>query len=790
MNKFRKGLLAMSIAALTLGGLTACNQTSAELQQAQTFLYQAYKDEIVNTDDYKMPSKIIMNGVSYPITWAVNVTEGDASNVKVGTEVDDKGYITIDVAYAPYATNETKTVYTLTATIADENGKTITQEFNKEIPVFKFTSHSDYLKAKAGEMINVEGYVVGAYPLYNGTTQVFVQTANGEGYYVYKLPVEETAFATDMALGNYIVVSGLKDVYNGTAEIVSATYKASSLQDVTVEPYDVTAIFDSAAKISDKSLVNLQGSLVTVKGVTITTVGSNGYLNWTKGGKDSYVRISSSGNVSDHDENAKKTLEDTVKNHFGYTADVTGIVSQYNGNFYLMPTSADSIKVTSTAADADFVFDYACDTLSVGEKIFSDLPSEIAGVQISWESTVDGLVSAEGKVTPEKDPKTTTLTATITLGTKSETKVFENVVVELPEPSPVTAINAAIAALPKDGVTGVFVLEGTIVAKDGSGRPYVMDSKGNVMFVRNNPTEIKNAALGTKVKLAGTGSNYNGLYQFGNDSSTFKVLELGSDVAEIDYGTPKAMTAEEFVKAVFTDKDQAMNGQYVKLTGVKLVKDGNFFGLSYGDGKSIQLQSKNIEGCKDANLDKEVVVYGYTYGANSSVARITAVAVELASEDDDTPIVEETKVSLTTTNLFPGISGTSYADYAGEHTVGGLTVTTTDMLTNTDKYSGGNTLQFKAETGSFVTSSTKVSKITIVVVDTFDVYKDAFKVKVGDTELKGTIVDVENTGIKNNGGYEFKLTTIEFVASETLEGAVSVSNNTGYAKYVTTLTIE
>ena len=54
MNKFRKGLLAMSIAALTLGGLTACNQTSAELQQAQTFLYQAYKDEIVNTDDYKI----------------------------------------------------------------------------------------------------------------------------------------------------------------------------------------------------------------------------------------------------------------------------------------------------------------------------------------------------------------------------------------------------------------------------------------------------------------------------------------------------------------------------------------------------------------------------------------------------------------------------------------------------------------------------------------------------------------------------------------------------------------
>lgn len=679
MNKFRKGLLTACLTATFLGGLVSCNQPSAELTQAQSFLYQAYKDELVNTGDYKMPSKLIMNGVTYPVSWSVNVTEGNKDNVKVGTEVDEKGYITIDVAYAPYATNDAATKYTLTATITDAEGKTITQDFSKEIPAFQFTTHKQYLNAAAGDMVNVEGYVVAKTTRGDDgyVKNVFLQTANGEGYYVYGLKnVSAEDYATEFAIGSYVVISGAKDIYSGTAEIVSATYQKSNIADVEVTPYDITTLFDGAESVTDKTLINLQGSLVTVKDVILTTyTESNGYLNWTKGGKDSYVRISSSGNPSDHDSTAKETLIANYPSKFGYKADVTGIVTQFNGNFYLMPTSKDSIKVTSTAADPEFAFNYAVKQLSVDAEIFSNLPTTVegTGTTITWASTAEGVVAENGKVTLKTEPVTTTLTATITLGEKTETKVFENVVVKLPEVSQISALKADMNKLTGKETTDFYVIEGVIVAKDGSGRPYVMDANGDVVLVYNNSVaDLKNAPVGTTVKLAGVGSVYNGLHQFAS-SGSFTVLSVGTTTSEVVYGNATTIAAADYTKAVLTDKEAGMNGKYVKLTGVELRKNGNYFNLYYtpanGTETQIQLQSNGMNETLAALDGKEVVVYGYSYGCNSTTARITAVKVVDAANDvvvtpsetkQDTLVTDKTKDYIT-----PAMQETDFAERLG-----------------------------------------------------------------------------------------------------------------------------
>lgn len=660
MNKFSKGLLTACLTATFLGGLVACNQPSKELEGAAGYLYEVYKNDVKDTADYKLPVKVKYNEVFYPVTWTVNVTSGDANNIKVGT-TEEKGFITVDVVYDP-TINTADTVYTLTATITDEKGKTITQSFERTIPAFQFTTHAQYLAAKKDAMINVEGYIVGRYPLFNGTTQVFLQTANGEGYYVYKLPVEESKFESDMAIGNQIIVSGKKDIYSGTAEIVSPSYQLSSKADVTVEPYDITTLFDSASSISDATLVNLQGSLVTIKDVVLTTMNdSNGYLNFMKGNKTSYVRISSSGNCSDFDETAKDVLKGNYPSKQFYKADVTGIVNQYNGAFYLMPTSKDSIKVTGTAMEPAFALDYAVKTLEVAEEVFANLPTTVegTGTTITWASTAEGVVATDGKVTPKSEPVTTTLTATVTLGDKSETKVFENVVIKLPDVSPIATVKAEMNKLGKDQTTDLFVIEGVIVAKDGSGRPYVMDTNGDVVLVYNNKdTNLKNAPVGTTVKLAGVGSVYNGLHQFGS-SGSFTVLSVGTTTSEVVYGTPATIAAADFTKAVLTDKEAGMNGKYVRLTGVQLKKNGNYFNLYYtptgGEEVQIQLQSSGMNETLAALDGKEVVVYGYSYGCNSTTARIAAVKVVDAADDKD-PVVVPT--------------GTTYtADYTGETTV-------------------------------------------------------------------------------------------------------------------------
>ena len=151
------------------------------------------------------------------------------------------------------------------------------------------------------------------------------------------------------------------------------------------------------------------------------------------------------------------------------------------------------------------------------------------------------------------------------------------------------------------------------------------------------------------------------------------------------------------------------------------------------------------------------------------------------------PVVEA--VTLTTEALFPGLSGTSYATYAGDHEVGNYTFTTTDVLKQETTYTGFSCLQFKKTSGTIVANDMTVNKVTIVIIDSYDVYADAFKVSVGETQLTGTIVSTENTGTTTSNGYAVKKVTIEFTANA-LTGTLTIQNNTTYAKYVNSIVIE
>lgn len=855
----KKSNLAIASAALLLAIAAGCTQPSTSssapassstvqpststssvdtkqesLDGAAEYLYQANKDKDVTTGNFTLPAKQSYDGKLYDVEWKLEVTSGPAANITLGS-VGEDNFIPVTVVYDAFASTQ-EVAYTLTATLKDGEGRTATTILNRTIPAFKYTSHADYLAAEAKELINVEGYVVGYYPVYQGTTQVFIESAKGEGYYVYKLPVRETEkvktakkaladaeaakealadtatdadkkaaddaikaaeeaynavldeqAAEDFASGKYIIVSGKKDIYSGTAEIVSPSYQMSPKAPVTVEPYDITTMFSEAKSIKDATLINLQGSLVTIKDVTLTTIGGSkgDYLQWTKDGKNSYVRISSSGNVSDHDEKAKETLLGNYPSKFGFKADVTGIVTQYNGSFYLMPTSKDSIKVTGTAMEPTFAIDYAKENLTVDAEIFSNLPNTVEGFDgstITWASTAEGVVAQDGKVTPKAEPVTTTLTATIKIGDQTATKEFKDVVVKLPDVSSLSTVAAAIKAA--DGTTpDLYVVEGVIVAKDGSNRPYIMDEKGNVMVVFNNSNDsLKNAPIGSTVKLAGYGSLYNGLHQFGS-TGTLTVLSVSETTSAVEYGTATPIDAAAYTKAVLTDKDQSMGGKYVKLTGVELRKSGNYFNLYYtpegGSEVQIQLQSNGMNDTL-ATLDgKDVVVYGYSYGCNSTVARITAVKIEEATgeEDDtpDTPAVEvKTSVSIAnhaTANSW--VNGTLYASISIDENI---TVSTSgtpvgNYSLNTGKYytSGNNWRIYQNESPEIVVTASaghtiKSVKITYAIKNTGVLTK-------GTTQItSGTVVEVNaasvtfgvgNTGTATNG--QVQITAIEVI---------------------------
>ncbi len=725
------------------------------LNGAAEFLYQANKDVEVTTGDFKLPAKQFYDGVSYDVEWALNVTSGSAAHITLG-EVGSDNFVPVTVVYDPVSSTE-DVVYTLTATVKDGEGRTASIELNRKVPAFAFTAHADYLAAKDDTLLNVEGYIVGRYPLKSGKTSVFLQSANGEGYYVYNMAVAEDKFESDMAIGNYIIVSGAKDTYSGTAEIINATYQLSQKADVTVEPYDITSIWDAASKVTDQTLINLQGSLVTIKDVTLTTyLESNSYLNFVRGGKESYVRISSSGNCSDFDETAKETLLGNYPSKFGYKADVTGIVAQFNGNFYLMPTSKDSIKVTGTAVDAAFAVDYAKTKLTLDSTVLSDLPNTVegTGTTITWTADVDGIFAADGKFTAPEKATEVKLTATITSGEVTDTKEFTVTAIKA-EVADVATVVKAIKEL-ASGTTGTFVLEGTVVAKDSSNRPYIMDANGNVLFVYE---KLASLDVGETVKLYGVGTSYNGLYQLKNA----KILEENNKKDNVNYGRPVAMTPADLT-AIAGLKDGSLNGKYIKLSGLK-VAAGDYINLSYDDNgttKLVQSFGKHDFLVK-ANDGKEVTVYGYYNGLSSNgEAKFVAVDVKegtIADSVDNALSINDTVLTA------EGLGLAAYAD--GEVTIGSLGV---KFFQCADYGDGIQMRTNKGKTSSFW-NSTALEKGVAKVELTFNSKKHTAN---KDNML---IVEFSNTADFSEIGETVKV-------SVNTEALTSVVTPTGEYKYV------
>ena len=132
----KKILSIVLVMALCLGLFAACDAKPTEpatsnLANAKQLLSLNYKpsskDEIpVKSSDFELMSSVLVEGVSYPVTWTVSVTAGPADSVKLdGNKVD----------LTEKPAEEVK--FTLTATIKDDKGNTETVSFNFMTPAFE-----------------------------------------------------------------------------------------------------------------------------------------------------------------------------------------------------------------------------------------------------------------------------------------------------------------------------------------------------------------------------------------------------------------------------------------------------------------------------------------------------------------------------------------------------------------------------------------------------------------------------------------------------------------------------
>ena len=433
--KKTKILVFVLLVALCLSCFAACNKTPQELVDARDYLYNQYKefDGKATPADFNRVGAVMINGTKYPIEWTVEVkTEGQSESVKVVKNED--GTVTVDV-------DEKAAVeisYDLTATISNAKGKTITVTFHHTVPQFKELTYAEYYATEAGKTVVVKGVITAIISKERGNTVngFYMQDQDG-GYYVYGMVSGQTPESLGLKVGMTVRAAGEKDIYNGTHEIKDAGVEILDETITAVTPADYTEIFTKAAKLSDEALTAKQSTVVTLKGVTVKeNGGSDGsYYYFELAGKKSYVRISSSACPLTKDEIT--AFKAGFESSFGKVGNVTGIISLYDGSFYLTPISGTPFTDLQlpVLSDADAVaFEKGALTFMslIGYDGSYDLVfqgSAYTDVVISWalDKEYAGVSIADNKLVVElqEEAQTIKLVATIKRGEATDTKEFE-----------------------------------------------------------------------------------------------------------------------------------------------------------------------------------------------------------------------------------------------------------------------------------------------------------------------------------------------------------------------------
>lgn len=397
-------------------------------EDAKVVLRDIYKDKegSLTPGDFDIVNGVVIDETRFAINWTT-----DTDKVVI-TESTKDGMVTVDlVDEEPIEAFS----YTITATITDAKGNTATASFSFNVPKFVFNTCAEYYAAKAGDYVVVTGIITGMMSKDNGNDDkncLFLQDLNNEGgYYVFGLVDDPTV---SFKIGQTVIVKGTKDIYSGTHEIKDATVKLADSTIKTVTPIDFTDIFKNATDTASTTLTGMQGMLVTIKGVTVGTAGSNGYYNWSLDGKTSYVRISSSANATTHAQEA--IIIEKFNANFNNKADVTGIVTIYQNKFYLQPIDENAFSnfVQQEAAD-DVKVNHELGQIALNSVISKDgaVTVPVAGslytnVVLSWASDNACAVvdNAAGTITFTRPTSAVTvkLTVTATLGEVTVSKEF------------------------------------------------------------------------------------------------------------------------------------------------------------------------------------------------------------------------------------------------------------------------------------------------------------------------------------------------------------------------------
>ena len=703
----------------------------SDLENAAEYVRQLYKDTTVTASDYTLVTTVKIGGVSYSVAWSVNTDK-----ITVG-EVDNKGNVTIDVPDEAYE----EIAYVLTATVSDAEGNTCVKEFNRTVPQFAVTSWADYMAAKEGDSVIIQGVVVAinSKAAGNSRNHLFIMDESVQGgYYSYQMDADPVA-DLGIEIGMTVRVTGPVTPYNGMQEIKGGIATVLSTEIKSFEAIDITDKWVQGTNFNE--FVALP---VVIKGVTIggqdLEKDTSQYLYFELNGVQGYVRTY----VTDFPTTLKATDKATIDAahgaKLGYIADVTGILITYSGTPYLIPTSVDCFYNCSLPerSDAEKVA-FEKDSLSLAGTISKggemDLPvSAVYGeVTVSWASDSELAVVNGNKLNVTLPGATTTikLTATLTCGEITETKEFEVKVLAavISDLSIADAIAKGDAMDHNTVTVEKYYITGTVteIVNTTYGNLYIEDAQGNRLYVygtwnadgsqRFDAMESQ-PEVGDVITVYSVVGNYNGAQlknawiidanasEGGNGEggdNNDAPTEGVSTIATILAGENGDYVAEGTVVGVTGRSALISDG-----TGMILVYVGSDPGCSVGDKVTVSGTTSVYGGAKQFGQGSTVTVK--TGGTVTHPAPAAPSAAELdayATASDIKPVYVKVTGELV-------VSGNYYNfNIDGATIIGSLSYPAGDIKTALDAQNG-NTIEVE---GYIIGTASSGKYLTILVVD-------------------------------------------------------------------------
>lgn len=672
--KRKFGMLFVLSTALVLA---SCNNGPTPLEEAADYYYQTIKDDSTTVSSYELNSKLVVAGVTYTVSWELNVVSGNADHVKLG-ELTEKGTYPVTVVYDAVKSTE-PVKYTLTATITDEDGNSEKLELDRVVPEFKYASLKDFkaaVKAGSEDILNVAGHVTAVYK-----SGVYVQNAAGEGFYAYKpagvTNTQEALFA-EFPIGTEVIVSGQATSYSGQLEFnggctISKVKAAASDFELTYA--DKTEAYTNYSSKND-TVNDLVNSLVEIKGAKLGAIDtSNYYYYFTVGENEYYLRTSGSFNDFNTTKGDPKCVDNIVAEwQNGYTATIRGLASIYGGKYYITPVELDAVEITGKELTDDLKVQLALEeTASYFEEAYVANTQVTLPANPTTESYKDVALTyalssttpaanftiADGKLNitiPEGvEPVTGGITVTATLNGKTESATYD-LVAKLPEPS---SIADFVDAKDKDNYT---YLQGVVTAvnKVGEKGSFVLSDESGSVFSYSGA----DVALGDEVLLKGKYSENYGTPQL-DKISVIKTVSTDNNVI-LASGTPVAYTAQQVYDVVAaetaTDASIAANyeGQFLAITGYLFTNAEGYLGMAK-DAATAEAGTKCINVYKNNTIDasalvgQEATIYGFYRGHSTGSDYLTIQVQAIVAKDAEyvpsTPVVETPDYSTFTVDV-------------------------------------------------------------------------------------------------------------------------------------------